>query len=90
MSFAVTNNGTAAAGSEVPQLYLGFPAAAGEPPKVLAGFAKLRDVAPGQAVRVTLNLTARALSTWDTAKQACVWRIVMCRCCWCSFCWCWW
>ena len=39
VTFTVKNTGTVA-GAEIPQLYLGFPVSAGEPPKVLRGFEK--------------------------------------------------
>ena len=41
VSFTLTNTGKVA-GAEVAQLYLSFPAAAGEPPKNLKGFKKVR------------------------------------------------
>lgn len=37
VSLSIQNNGTRQ-GKEVVQLYLGFPASAGEPPKLLKGF----------------------------------------------------
>jgi beta-glucosidase len=40
-TFTIKNTGSAY-GAEVAQLYLAFPAAAGEPPKVLRGFRKAR------------------------------------------------
>jgi beta-glucosidase len=39
-TFQIKNSGSVY-GAEVPQLYLGFPADAGEPPKVLRGFRKV-------------------------------------------------
>ena len=41
-----------------------YPAAAGEPPRVLRGFAK-RLLAPGQSAAVSLPVTARDCSIWD-------------------------
>ncbi|WP_254896928.1 glycoside hydrolase family 3 C-terminal domain-containing protein [Amycolatopsis sp. Hca4] len=69
-TFTVRNTGHRA-GAEVAQLYLGFPAAAGEPPRQLKGFERV-SLAPGQARRVTIRLDARAFSVWDTATHA--WR----------------
>jgi hypothetical protein len=40
ISATITNNGSVA-GSEAAQLYLGYPAEAGEPPKVLRGISKV-------------------------------------------------
>ncbi len=68
VSFTVRNTGKRA-GAEVPQLYLSFPAAAGEPPLQLKGFDRV-DLAPGQAKRITLHLDQRAFSVWDTAAHA--------------------
>ena len=51
------------------QLYVGFPAAAGEPPKVLKAFRKVR-LDPGRRATVTLKLGSRDLSMWDTRATA--------------------
>jgi beta-glucosidase len=71
VSFSVTNTGKRA-GVEVPQLYLGFPATAGEPPKQLKGF-KHVAVGAGETVAVTLPLNDRAFSIWD--EQADDWAV---------------
>lgn len=71
-TFTVRNTGHRA-GAEVAQLYLGFPAAAGEPPRQLKGFERV-SLAPGQAQRVTIRLAARDFSVWDTDRHA--WRPV--------------
>jgi beta-glucosidase len=71
-TFTVRNTGHRA-GAEVAQLYLGFPAAAGEPPRQLKGFERV-ELAPGQARRVTIPLDARDFSVWDTGSHA--WRAV--------------
>ena len=52
------------AGAEVAQLYLGFPASAGEPPKQLKGLKKL-TLSPGEKQTVTFALKDRDLSVWD-------------------------
>ncbi|VVJ19922.1 Beta-glucosidase (EC [Amycolatopsis camponoti] len=71
-TFTVRNTGKRA-GAEVAQLYLGFPAAAGEPPRQLKGFSRV-ELAPGQARRVTIDLDVRDFSVWDTGRHA--WRPV--------------
>jgi beta-glucosidase len=63
----VTNTGKTR-GAEVVQLYVGFPSGSGEPPKQLKGFAKL-DLRPGHSARVTFQLTARDLSTWNSTRN---------------------
>ena len=63
MSATVTNTGPVA-GSDVAQLYLGDPAAAGEPPRQLKGFQKV-TLAPGQSTTVHFTLTGHDLSHWD-------------------------
>jgi beta-glucosidase len=68
VSFSVRNAG-ARAGREVPQLYVGFPDGAGEPPSQLRGFAAL-PLAPGEAATVALTLSPRDLSVWDAQAHA--------------------
>ncbi|KAF9557186.1 glycoside hydrolase family 3 protein [Agrocybe pediades] len=68
VSFQVTNTG-GLAGTEKPQLYLGYPTSADEPPKVLRGFEEV-DLAPGESKTVTLSLIIRDLSIWDTPSQS--------------------
>jgi beta-glucosidase len=63
----VTNTGQRA-GAEVAQVYLASPAAAGEPPRQLKGFAKVL-LQPGQRTHVTITLDRRAFSIWDSASQ---------------------
>ena len=67
ISFKLSNSGKVAA-TDVPQLYLTFPTAAGEPPKQLKGFAP-RTLAAGASISVAFNLTARDVSTWDVATH---------------------
>ena len=64
----VTNSGTRA-GAEVVQLYVGFPAAAGEPPWQLKAFEKVR-LEPGQSKDVSFRLPSRAFASWDEAAKA--------------------
>jgi beta-glucosidase len=58
----VTNTGRVA-GKEVAELFLGFPAAAGEPPRQLKGFEKVQ-LPPGESKDVTFELDRRAFSYW--------------------------
>jgi beta-glucosidase len=67
VSATVTNTG-AVAGSDVAQLYLGDPAAAGEPPRQLKGFQKV-TLQPGQSTTVRFNLSGHDLSYWDDAAN---------------------
>jgi beta-glucosidase len=64
----VTNSGTRA-GAEVVQLYVGFPASAGEPPWQLKAFEKVR-LEPGQSKDVAFRLPSRAFASWDEAAKA--------------------
>jgi beta-glucosidase len=63
----VTNTGRVA-GSEVAQLYLGDPAAAGEPPRQLKGFQRVA-LGPGQSGVVSFTLDAHDLSYWNDAAN---------------------
>jgi beta-glucosidase len=63
VSARVTNTGQVA-GSDVAQLYLGDPAAAGEPPRQLKGFQKV-TLQPGQSTTVRFTLNGHDLSYWD-------------------------
>lgn len=70
--FTLTNTGKVD-GAEVCQLYLGFPAAAGEPPSQLKGFVKVA-LAAGATQTVTIPLTSRSFSVWDVASHG--WTVV--------------
>ena len=67
VSARVTNTGRVA-GSEVAQLYLGDPAAAGEPPRQLKGFQKV-TLRPGESTTVRFTLGGHDLSYWDDAAN---------------------
>ncbi len=67
VSATVTNTGKVA-GSDVAQLYLGDPAAAGEPPRQLKGFQKV-TLQPGQSTTVHFSLSGHDLSYWDDAAN---------------------
>jgi len=68
VTFIVENVGRIT-GGEVPQLYVGFPASALEPPKLLKGFTKL-DVGPGEQVFVSLPLQVSDVSVWSVDVHA--------------------
>jgi beta-glucosidase len=67
ITFIVTNTGRVN-GSEVPQLYLGFPAEAEEPPKVLRGFERVY-LGASESKNVTLVLTQKDISYWNVVNQ---------------------
>ena len=50
------------------QLYVGFPAAAEEPPNQLKGFSKV-VLAPAATQRVTMRLERSSLSAWDAETR---------------------
>ncbi len=68
VSFIVKNTGSHA-GAEVAQLYVDDPTAAGEPPKQLQGYQRVY-LRAGKSARLTIALTRRSFSVWDTASQS--------------------
>ncbi|MGH2861266.1 MAG: beta-glucosidase family protein, partial [Solirubrobacteraceae bacterium] len=64
VSATITNTGSVR-GSDVMQLYVGDPQAAGEPPRQLEGFRRV-TLQPGQSRSVTFALTGHELSYFDT------------------------
>ncbi|KAF9515677.1 glycoside hydrolase family 3 protein [Hydnum rufescens UP504] len=64
VTLVVQNAGTRA-GTEIVQLYIGFPPAAGEPPKLLRGFEAV-DLAPGVQSIVTFPLVEKDISVWSS------------------------
>jgi beta-glucosidase len=68
VGFELTNLG-AYDGSEVPQLYLGFPELAAEPPRVLRGFERVR-LGAGESRQVVFTLTARDLAVFGATNHA--------------------
>jgi beta-glucosidase len=67
VQFTVTNTGSLA-GVAVPQLYVGYPAAAGEPPLQLRHFSKV-GLAPKGSQVVTYTLSDRDLSIWNVQQH---------------------
>jgi beta-glucosidase len=75
VSFDLTNTGSMK-GAEVAQVYLGLPAATGEPPKRLVGWQKVM-LRPGRTQNVTIevdeNDSSHPLSYWDVNSDD--WRV---------------
>ena len=69
-SFSVKNTGDRP-GTEVAELYAGLPASAGEPPKRLVGWTRVK-LAPGQEQKVTVAIDPQMLMIWDESTKA--WR----------------
>ena len=67
VSATVTNVGQRA-GSDVAQLYLADPSAAGEPPRQLVGFQRV-NLGPGQSGQVQFTVTPRDTWWWDEAAN---------------------
>lgn len=70
VEFTVRNTGRRK-GTEVAQVYVGpSPGARDKQPvRALAGYRRL-ELAPGESRRVTLDVDARTLSSWDAERQA--------------------
>lgn len=71
VTFTVTNTGDVA-GDEVAQVYLGaakVPDGVQMAQKQLAGFARLEDMHPGESREVTIPVSQRSLSYWDTNSE---------------------
>jgi beta-glucosidase len=67
VSATVTNTGSRA-GADVAQLYVTDPAAAGEPPRQLEGFARV-SLQPGASQTVQFQLTQRNLQYWNSGSN---------------------
>jgi len=70
-------NSGGVAGAEVAQLYIGYPAAAQEPPKQLKGFQKVALPAGGSTT-LTFSLSPADLLIWNTTADA--WALVSGTC----------
>jgi len=69
LDVTVRNTGSRA-GADVVQLYLRYPAAAGEPELVMRDFRKTATLQPGEAAQLSFGVTAEGLSTWDSALNS--------------------
>ncbi|KAL4805784.1 glycosyl hydrolase family 3 C-terminal domain-containing protein [Aspergillus unguis] len=67
VAVSVKNTGPAF-GKEVVQLYVRFPEAAGEPPRLLKGFEKV-SLHVGESVTVSFALSREDLSIWDVNRR---------------------
>jgi beta-glucosidase len=73
ISASITNTGFVP-GAEVPQLYIGFPPSAQEPPKILRGFERI-TLAPRQTSNVSFLIdVSKELSIWDTHSSS--WKVL--------------
>jgi beta-glucosidase len=72
VTFSVKNTG-GRPGAEIAEVYAALPAEAGEPPKRLVGWSKVRLKA-GESKEVTVNVDSVYLSVFDEASDG--WRMV--------------
>jgi beta-glucosidase len=72
VTFTVKNAGKRA-GTEIAQVYVGLPPAAGEPPRRLVAWNQVQ-LAPGESKTVTLDLDARFLTIFDVGRDN--WRLL--------------
>lgn len=70
MRATIRNTGSRT-GIQIAQLYVGFPAAAGEPPRQLKGFQRV-ELATGESREVRFVMTADDLTVWDDRRHASV------------------
>ena len=71
VTFTITNTGDVV-GSEVAQLYLGeaeVPDGLQSSKYTLAGFEKVKDLQPGESREVTIHLSERELSYWNSYQE---------------------
>ena len=72
VNFTVTNSGNRA-GAEIAQVYAALPAAAGEPPKRLVGWSKVK-LNPGESREVTVEVDQQYLSVFNVDQNA--WHLI--------------
>ncbi|HME33611.1 MAG TPA: glycoside hydrolase family 3 C-terminal domain-containing protein [Candidatus Sulfotelmatobacter sp.] len=72
VTFTVTNTGNRA-GAEVAEVYASLPAAAGEPPKRLVGWSKVKLNA-GESKEVSVDVDAKYLSIFNVEKNG--WQLI--------------
>lgn len=71
VTFTVTNTGKVA-GKDVAQVYLGAAKVAEDVQMAeyqLAGYQKTKELAPGESQKVTIHVSQRSLSYWNTASE---------------------
>jgi beta-glucosidase len=68
VSFTVKNTGSRA-GAEIAQVYVALPSGTGEPPRRLAGWARIQ-LAPGESQAATVSIEPLFLSIFDVDKDA--------------------
>lgn len=68
VSFDVSNTTPNLTACTIPQVYLGYPTSAGEPPKVLRGFEHVK-LAGGTSERIEINLSTYDISIWNVVTQ---------------------
>jgi beta-glucosidase len=71
VSFTLTNSGSRP-GAEIAEVYAALPDSAGEPPKRLVGFSKVK-LNPGESKKVTVDIDPLYLSIFNVDKNA--WQI---------------
>jgi beta-glucosidase len=72
VSFNVTNTGTRS-GAEIAEIYASLPASAGEPPKRLVGWSKVK-LDPGETKTVAVKINTEYLSIFNVDQDA--WQLV--------------
>jgi beta-glucosidase len=72
VTFTVKNTGSRA-GTEIAEVYAALPASAGEPPKRLVGWSKVR-LNPGESRGVSVTVDAKYLSIYDEVADG--WKLV--------------
>jgi beta-glucosidase len=72
VTFTVKNTGSRA-GTEIAQVYAALPASAGEPPKRLVGWSRVK-LNPGESREVSVTVDPKYLSIFDEASDA--WKLV--------------
>jgi beta-glucosidase len=72
VTFTVKNTGNRA-GVEIAEVYAGLPASAGEPPKRLVGWSRVK-LNPGESREVSVTIEPKYLSIFDEAADG--WRLV--------------
>lgn len=72
VTFTVKNTGSRA-GVEIAEVYAGLPAAAGEPPKRLVGWSRVK-LSPGESREVSVTVDPKYLSIFDEAADG--WKLL--------------